>query len=140
MFGDFADPVFQHTAARRRLEAYSAKLAEVSAVSTHSRPKAAGKSTLAFRRDWLVSTHSRPKAAVLRPEPARTEVLFQHTAARRRLVSKSILPKADVMLFQHTAARRRLSWLIRSAGKRQGFNTQPPEGGWLFGVMRSVEL
>ena len=118
MFGDFADPVFQHTAARRRLEAYSAKLAEVSAVSTHSRPK----------------------AAVLRPEPARTEVLFQHTAARRRLVSKSILPKADVMLFQHTAARRRLSWLIRSAGKRQGFNTQPPEGGWLFGVMRSVEL
>ena len=63
MFGDFADPVFQHTAARRRLEAYSAKLAEVSAVSTHSRPKAAGKSTLAFRRDWLVSTHSRPKAA-----------------------------------------------------------------------------
>ena len=85
MFGDFADPVFQHTAARRRLEAYSAKLAEVSAVSTHSRPKAAGKAEL----DGV---------------PGK---MFQHTAARRRL-SSILNGCASLDKFQHTAARRRL--------------------------------
>ena len=33
--------------------------------------------------------------------------------------------------FQHTAARRRLvSIRIRTNNNRQRFNTQPPEGGW----------
>ena len=55
--------------------------------------------------------------------------MFQHTAARRRLRQyQSILDlRAE---FQHTAARRRLrANTIRLISERDGFNTQPPEGG-----------
>ena len=79
--------------------------------------------------------------------------LFQHTAARRRLVIRA--PKCLLIWsFQHTAARRRLAAsfgdIVSSCGvsthsrpKAAGcfvqhlgvafgsFNTQPPEGGWL---------
>ena len=56
-------------------------------VSTHSRPKAAGK--------WFIHL-------------SRT-TLFQHTAARRRLAMVAILITV-IFLFQHTAARRRLAF------------------------------
>ena len=79
----------------------------------------------------VVSTHSRPKAAGL-PQPPRCAAyrcfntqppeggwfvmsikslcftMFQHTAARRRLVSKRRKPRGKSYMFQHTAARRRL--------------------------------
>nr|DAQ97062.1 MAG TPA: hypothetical protein [Herelleviridae sp.] len=35
-------------------------------------------------------------------------------------------------MFQHTAARRRLARSTGSSAKIGGFNTQPPEGGWLI--------
>jgi hypothetical protein len=61
--------------------------------------------------------------------------MFQLTAARRRLVgntSPTVL--TSVMLFQLTAARRRLvggaDWEIQHL-PRLGFNSQPPEGGWI---------
>ena len=77
-------------------------------------------------------------------------LLFQHTAARRRLlivvaffplanVSTHSRPKAADMLanelhhvglFQHTAARRRLGLQTALILYAVGFNTQPPEGGW----------
>ena len=53
-----------------------------------------------------VSTHSRPKAAAWRREQALIPMLFQLTAARRRL-----LPS------------------IRVPTQRRCFNSQPPEGG-----------
>ena len=77
--------------------------------------------------------------------------MFQHTAARRRLVSRSLLMRKLIsfqhtaarrrlvrvawylifmMMFQHTAARRRLAPGSGSADGGNGFNTQPPEGGW----------
>ena len=57
----------------------------------------------------LVSTHSRPKAAGLHDWALITHQMFQHTAARRRLGRN------------------------RDSGIRPiGFNTQPPEGGWVF--------
>mgnify|MGYP000986343689 CR=1 FL=1 len=57
---------------------------------------------------WLdVSTHSRPKAAGSSLIPCFSSYVFQHTAARRRLVRW--FDKQTVSLrFQHTAARRRL--------------------------------
>nr|WP_308021541.1 hypothetical protein [Neisseria mucosa] len=56
-----------------------------------------------------VSTHSRPKAA------------------GSVISTKS----SGICGFQHTAARRRLAAVAaRIGGKRGGFNTQPPEGGW----------
>ena len=120
---------FQHTAARRRLAAAAARAwhnvrfntqppeggwgfigssyTVYVVVSTHSRPKAAGKSctcpsathhrfnTQPPEGGWfclpsasnfsLVSTHSRPKAAGFHAVCVKIRRRFQHTAARRRL-------------------------------------------------------
>ena len=60
-----------------------------------------------FNVGAIVSTHSRPKAAVRFSLRYISTLLFQHTAARRRLASRYswICRKHQ---FQHTAARRRL--------------------------------
>ena len=58
----FKGRLFQHTAARRRLN-LQALSGLHSAVSTHSRPKAAAVRTCGEADGYLVSTHSRPKAA-----------------------------------------------------------------------------
>ena len=123
-------PLFQHTAARRRLGLVQCPLMRLHQVSTHSRPKAAGNRHGADGRRRAVSTHSRPKAAGplpcsspskpyvsthSRPKAAgaQSELFvdieeFQHTAARRRLV-KHLWGSECVILFQHTATRRRLA-------------------------------
>ncbi|WP_410000210.1 hypothetical protein [Neisseria sicca] len=54
---------------------------------------------------------------------------FQHTAARRRLGGDQISYGVETE-FQHTAARRRLEVDTGKVVSWQGFNTQPPEGGW----------
>ena len=59
-----------------------------------------------------------------------TANLFQHTAARRRLVRGGALVFRSFR-FQHTAARRRLVPPVDFMLFRPCFNTQPPEGGWL---------
>ena len=105
----FAAKMFPHTAARRRLVVASLLAGTVTAVSTHSRPKAAGKEQLEKLRLEQVSTHSRPKAAGL--------ALYS--------------PPPYCHLFQHTAARRRLGLAIKPFSPSSSrFNTQPPEGGW----------
>ena len=112
-------------------------------VSTHSRPKAAGRLEYQAVRRLPVSTHSRPKAAGCRKTAFVIHLRFQHTAARRRLVSYAAfcLPEN---VFQHTAARRRLGELYQPQRQRGvGFNTQPPEGGWLtysFLIVRLVKF
>ena len=100
-----------------------------------------------------VSTHSRPKAAGGAGHVPFAGRKFQHTAARRRLVFSTLTAILGI-LFQHTAARRRLGQPSKSAtacrivsthsrpkaagrqaagaqNRRNGFNTQPPEGGWV---------
>ena len=122
--------MFQHTAARRRLAASLCSVAQFHAVSTHSRPKAAGQNMSRFAVFERVSTHSRPKAAGRNigqhryeryrfntqppeggwnayPNKKTVSETFQHTAARRRLVCQLTISK-DKQWFQHTAARRRL--------------------------------
>ena len=58
-------------------------------------------------------------------------IVFQHTAARRRLEHRFGV-QASERMFQHTAARRRLVPRHSLLGLMLCFNTQPPEGGWLF--------
>ena len=96
---------FQHTAARRRL-IIQTLTDEQLAVSTHSRPKAAAFFSLAAGQRLGVSTHSRPKAA---GKPSGIPYPF--------------------LVFQHTAARRRLILTAIGERNRASFNTQPPEGG-----------
>ena len=44
-------------------------------------------------------------------------------------------------MFQHTAARRRLVAATSSASDEcRSFNTQPPEGGWLWLLSREKQL
>ena len=145
---------FQHTAARRRLGRQRLQYHRSASVSTHSRPKAAGDRFNVFGFDKvLVSTHSRPKAAGKKKNRRLKNPQFQHTAARRRLgvIRRRILSDG---VFQHTAARRRLGLMCRDSVNEQGFqhtaarrrlgglfcsriniglgfNTQPPEGGWM---------
>ena len=60
--------------------------------------------------------------------------MFQHTAARRRLGNITSL-YAVFKEFQHTAARRRLGFRQwRQCYLFSCFNTQPPEGGWVFSL------
>ena len=73
-------------------------------------------------QNWIskskcVSTHSRPKAAGLICISCKPVSLFQHTAARRRLVVED-WENIKSGLFQHTAARRRLASRRRNP---QGF-------------------
>ena len=80
-------------------------------VSTHSRPKAAGSAAAAHGSSMAVSTHSRPKAAgfILFIQLCFRRK-FQLTAARRRL-ALGLSFVSYVGLFQLTAARRRLAHL-----------------------------
>ena len=92
-------------------------------------------------KSFNVSTHSRTEAAA---SPSKQEflliLLFQHTAARRRLLVTTIKFKAT-FLFQHTAARRRLRTCFgfRSENWR-GFNTQPHGGGCQVSFDRKFSL
>ena len=101
--------LFQHTAARRRLVMVCLSRMGGNAVSTHSRPKAAGASP--------VSNSS------LR--------LFQHTAARRRLV---LLHRFGKVRRRFNTQPPEGGWLpdFTPSITGSGFNTQPPEGGWYF--------
>ena len=67
-------------------------------VSTHSRPKAAGYNTVLLRFILSVSTHSRPKAAADKHRQHPPRQVFQHTAARRRL-----------LFYQHIRASQEVS-------------------------------
>ena len=142
--------MFQHTAARRRL--HTAIPTKWKPICFNTQPPEGGCMTMLMRQGVsAVSTHSRPKAAALIQKRTAHKRWFQHTAARRRL--RSWLGNAGRgVVFQHTAARRRLlRWIGQrikdffvsthsrpkaaakpSARKQQakhGFNTQPPEGG-----------
>ena len=77
-----------------------------------------------------VSTHSRPKAAGQARQLQGRRYMFQHTAARRRLATMSLICQIHTW-FQHTAARRRLGPQNGCGCMTERFNTQPPEGGWL---------
>ena len=124
---------FQHTAARRRLDPYTQPQGLRKVVSTHSRPKAAGECKAKRKYLSRVSTHSRPKAAGFdTSEYSLSTLLFQHTAARRRLVEQ--LAKHGFQTAVSTHSRP------KAAGVAVGddfqttlrFNTQPPEGGWVY--------
>ena len=76
-------------------------------VSTHSRPKAAGRILLLFRLLITVSTHSRPKAAGFSIFGG-FDGFFVSTHSRPKAAGCPILAIDLVFEFQHTAARRRL--------------------------------
>ena len=143
--------MFQHSAARRRLLSMAKKRRPLSCfntqppeggwaaqgqsmplaygVSTLSRPKAAGSS---FRRPlYFKGFNTQPPEGGCAPHTIPSTVAIVSTLSR---------PKAAVvrdgfiwglLMFQHSAARRRLTTLLVELLGKDGFNTQPPEGGCL---------
>ena len=123
-------------------------------VSTHSRPKAAGRFKRFFCFRKKVSTHSRPKAAGIlsrcfsthsvgfNTQPPEGGWAYPCLAVGFRLpVSTHSRPKAAGLTAYHrvvccsvsTHSRPKaagLSELLPASKQRFGFNTQPPEGGW----------
>ena len=122
--------MFQHTAARRRLANRIVRDKYNAVVSTHSRPKAAGRQNSQMRQRIRVSTHSRPKAAggaLIGSNSDDWGFNTQPPEGGWKLLNVSLWL---YRLFQHTAARRRLDISRFQTACQRGFNTQPPEGGW----------
>ena len=149
--------LFQHTAARRRLGRYTRHAQTISCVSTHSRPKAAGGYVSGCsRRRGCFNTQPPEGGWMIKFAMSIRRLMFQHTAARRRLVlslglltspftvSTHSRPKAAGIGNRHDLAGSIVSTHSRpkAAGPPPtfctrhllGFNTQPPEGGWLIEV------
>ena len=121
--------MFQHTAARRRLQEElrharmghgfntqppeggcpaPGRLAPLRCrVSTHSRPKAAAVIVSNTTTTWKVSTHSRPKAAATEKRGDAADQLVS-THSRPKAAAACAGTDAIKSAFQHTAARRRL--------------------------------
>ena len=101
-------------------------------VSTHSRPKAAGPSFLLRHSTISVSTHSRPKAAgIIGNQWITGEQGFNTQPPEGGWVAYSRSLSRRGLWFQHTAARRRLVSPTFALSANDCFNTQPPEGGWI---------
>ena len=99
---------FQHTAARRRLPPFSRLSILRLGVSTHSRAEAAALFAYQVGKDIKVSTHSRAEAAACK-------LIFGFglikvsTHSRAEAAARPVaLISLSARLFQHTAARRRL--------------------------------
>ena len=108
-------------------------------VSTHSRPKAAGKLLRYQGALQEVSTHSRPKAADA-PDCAPLWACDVSTHSRPKAADtvKTLAP--GMMKFQHTAARRRLQMSRYTQTGFSCFNTQPPEGGCRLRVVCNAQF
>ncbi len=75
----------------------------------------------------MVSTLSRPKAAGSPSMICTGSSLFQHSAARRRLISTQLL---NAILYVSTLSRPKAAdHYFRTWFSQSSFNTQPPEGG-----------
>ena len=123
-------------------------------VSTHSRPKAAGRSlSLYSKLNRSFNTQPPEGGWTAKVRSASSTCKFQHTAARRRLafpcsLSKTqrsvsthsrpkaagIYPKSHDCPFRvstHSRPKAAGPWILRRLKQRIRFNTQPPEGGWV---------
>ena len=100
-------------------------------VSTHSRPKAAGRP----HRNVLTLPHgfnTQPPEGgwIIQPSIKRKPERFQHTAARRRLGLLSNVLFSDGLVSTHSRPKAAGFLLFLAACTSSCFNTQPPEGGW----------
>ena len=129
-------PMFQLTAARRRL-VYRCSVAGTSgAVSTHSRPKAAGCKRIKTIAAKLFQLTAARRRLAIKIAEKRAVNGFQLTAARRRLAAGKA-QKKEIKMFQLTAARRRLgtaftncsytNWFQLTAARRRLANMTPEE-------------
>ena len=102
-------------------------------VSTHSRPKAAGR--LRKRQaTWRQSFNTQPPEGgwFVGLGSILIGFMFQHTAARRRLAQQSQLLPHPIHVSTHSRPKAAGNDMKPIFQRRKSFNTQPPEGGWVF--------
>ena len=130
-------PQFQHTAARRRLGARLSVRGYSIGVSTHSRPKAAGLKTVCKQTLINVSTHSRPKAAGFCHNTGIHRPWHVSTHSRPKAAGGYRTPRRNARIVS-THSRPKAAGMCCDNGKVQPycFNTQPPEGGCVFGCVQ----
>ena len=127
----FRRPIlFQHTAARRRLVSATFTSTAFTTRFNTQPPEGGWEILPPLTPSLMVSTHSRPKAAGQRiqqkygffqcfnTQPPEGGWYTTHSKCLHNIV------------FQHTAARRRLASQMFVLMTNDCFNTQPPEGGW----------
>ena len=144
--------MFQHTAARRRLADTGRSSVSTLPVSTHSRPKAAGRSRRQSGRNghrfntqppeggWLQIAQHPNGADSFNTQPPEGGWLSQPTLPRLSKVSTHSRPKAagTISMIQDTSSTVSTHSRPKAAGslpcctktEYSCFNTQPPEGGW----------
>ena len=93
--------MFQHTAARRRLDSFTHPKITFAGFNTQP-PEGGWVSWFVFKRQIVVSTHSRPKAAGIDGTDEAIQSEFQHTAARRRLESPVHVIKDEAKVSTHS--------------------------------------
>ena len=88
----------------------------------------------------FVSTHSRPKAAGIAVNCRCGDFKFQHTAARRRLAPAIFVLQFEINVSTHSRPKAAGSQTDLSRLRPDGFNTQPPEGGWNAALIDQVQF
>ena len=92
-------------------------------VSTHSRPKAAASARRTITPCNIVSTHSRPKAAAATPLTLVARITGFNTQPPEGGCIFRRHATVDDVLFQHTAARRRLHFQTASIASSASVST-----------------
>ena len=131
---------FQHTAARRRLGCTRDRAAIAPPVSTHSRPKAAGRNGHTPPHCRAVSTHSRPKAAGAACLCGMCSAASFNTQPPEGGWADISGSTRHMTPFQHTAARRRLGHCPRlgAAGDRVSTHSRPKAAGVAYAVRKHL--
>ena len=83
-----------------------------------------------YKLNEAVSTHSRPKAAGAEYGNMCLDEYSFNTQPPEGGWNDKTRAWRYIAQFQHTAARRRLAELLPRFITADSFNTQPPEGGW----------
>ena len=131
---------FQHTAARRRLDGLTARPVSTSSRFNTQPPEGGwGNRVGTGRQERCFNTQPPEGGWQGLPLQKCLSMLFQHTAARRRLAqSYKIVSKLSSFNTQPPEGGwRRLNILRR---RRRRFNTQPPEGGWKGLVSKHIHV
>ena len=122
--------LFQHTAARRRLQLLYYNKQQLDNVSTHSRAEAAAFTIKSPRcRKNCFNTQPRGGGCIVDSILLKISQCFNTQPRGGGCGRRSRLYTLDKK-FQHTAARRRLPFFcVLEISTSPCFNTQPPEGG-----------
>ena len=123
--------MFQHTAARRRLDKLGGSRRVGVDVSTHSRPKAAGYLKDRETVRYLVSTHSRPKAAGTALRKTAQFCFCFNTQPPEGGWFITEKPSSICSVSTHSRPKAAGSTDSKPYWRFSCFNTQPPEGGWV---------